>query len=278
VSGPLSRLGARVIRASILADRAIAHFDRVRSLVVTSLASDAVLEAYNDLAYRSTVVYDATAPQFREQLFNWETELVDRAFPAPPGRVLVGGAGGGREAFELCARGFTVTAFEPSHALARSMGDRARSSGAAVQPLVGRYQDLPVLRTLDGQPVDLRDQARFDAALLGWSSYSHIRQRSERVATLAALARLTEGPVCASFFLRRETPGPAATHPLSAWAARRGLRREGDRFTPHIGFFHQSTVEEIDGEIAEAGLVRVGLSDNDGDGYWPWFAAARPRP
>ncbi len=258
----------------MLADRALTYFDRVRSLVVSSLASDAVLEAYNDLAYGTTTAYDANAPQFREALFNWEVEMVDRAFPNPPGRVLIGGAGGGREAFELCRRGYDVTAFEPSRTLARSMADRVEATGVAVQPLIGRYQDVPVLQTLDSRQVDLREMPRFDAAVLGWSSYSHIRSRAERTAALAGLAAVTDGPVFASFYSRRESGH--ASHALGQWTIRRGFRAEGDRFTPHVGFFHQSTFDEIDSEIQEAGLVRVALSTNDGDGSWPWFAAARP--
>ena len=65
-------------------------------------------------------------------------------------------------------------------------------------------------------------------------------------------------------------------HKVSRWAAGPGLRTDGDRFTPHIGFFHQSTAHELEAEIAEAGLVRCRVSDNDTDGYWPWIAVARP--
>ena len=257
----------------MLVDRGLNYFDRLRSLVVSSLASDAVLAAYNDMAYGATAVYDASAPQFRGQLFNWEVEMV-RAFPAPPGSVLVGGAGGGREAFELSARGYAVTAFEPSRVLARSMRDRAASTGAAVRVLVGRYEDLPVLQTLDGLTIDLGDGPPFAAALLGWTSYSHIRRSRERTAALAGFARLTAGPIFASFF--RTRADKTAAHAVSAWTTRRGWRDDGDRFSPNIGFFHESTIAQIDQEIAAAGLVRVGLSENDGDGYWPWFAAARP--
>jgi hypothetical protein len=70
----------------MLVDRGFKRFDQVRSLLVTSLASDGTLEAYNDLTYGATRVYDASAPQFRAKLFNWEAELVDRVFPKPPGR------------------------------------------------------------------------------------------------------------------------------------------------------------------------------------------------
>jgi len=273
VSGPFSRLGAHAIRASMLADRALTYFDRLRSLVVSALASDGVLEAYNDMAYGATAVYDASAPQFRDQLFNWEVEMV-RTFPGPPGSVLVGGAGGGREAFELSARGYAVTAFEPSRVLAQSMRDRAAATGAAVRVLVGRYENLPVLRTLDGETIDLSTSPPFAAALFGWTSYSHIRRSADRAAALAGLARLADGRVYASFFKARADK--TTTHALSAWTSRRGWRRDGDRFSPNIGFFHESAISEIDEEIAAAGLVRVGLSENDGDGYWPWFAAARP--
>ena len=188
--------------------------------------------AYNDLAYGTTKVYDASAPEFRERLFNWEAELVQRVFPPPPGRVLVGGAGGGRETFELISRGYAVAAFEPSDVLARSMADRAATNGHAVEVFLGRYQELPVLRR--GWERSGRGSAgsgnRFDAAMLGWSSFSHIRHRQDRISTLQRFAEVTDGPVVASFFLRRDTNRPR--HRLSRWAGRFGLRADGDRVHP----------------------------------------------
>ncbi len=259
----------------MLVDRALSRYDRLRSFLVTCAATDGVLDAYNDLAYGATRVYDASAPEFRERLFNWEAGLVGGVFPPPPGRVLVGGAGGGREAFELISRGYAVVAFEPSDVLARSMADRAATSGVPVEVFLGRYQDLPVLRRVgSGEVVDLRQGARFDAAMLGWSSFSHIRHRQDRITTLRRFAEVTDGPVVASFFLRRD--GTRPRHRLSQWAARLGLRADGDRSTPHIGFFHQSSADELAGEVAEAGLVVVAVSYNDTDGYWPWIAVARP--
>jgi hypothetical protein len=271
----LTHLGARAIRASMLVDRALSRYDRLRSFLVTCAATDGVLDAYNDLVYGATKVYDASAPEFRERLFNWEAELVQRVFPPPPGRVLVGGAGGGRETFELISRGYAVAAFEPSDVLARSMADRAATSGHPVEVFLARYQDLPMLRRVGtDQVVDLRCGGRFDAAMLGWSSFSHIRHRHDRILTLQRFAEVTDGPVVASFFLRRDTNRPR--HKLSQWAGRLGLRAHGDRFTPHIGFFHQSSADELEAEVADAGLVQVAVSYNDTDGYWPWIAVARP--
>lgn len=259
----------------MLVDRGFRRFDQLRSFLITSFASDGALEAYNNLAYGATHVYDASTPQFRARLFNWEAELVERVFPEAPGRILVGGAGGGREAFELASRGFEVTAFEPSEVLARSMADRAAETGAAVEVLVGRYEDLPTLRRYgSGELVDLTGRSPYAASMLGWSSFSHLRYRRTRVEALRRFAEVTDGPVVASFFFRPKEL--QARHPLARLSIRLGLRTDGDSFTPHIGYFHLSSTDELTSEVAEAGLVVVDASYNDSDGYWPWIAVARP--
>ena len=195
-------------------------------------------------------------------------------FPPPPGRVLVGGAGGGREAFALAGQGYEVVAFEPSATLARSMADRAAKTGAAVHSLVGRYTDLPILETMTGEALDLRTSPRFSAALLGWSSFSHLRHPHQRTETLSAFAGLTDGPVLASFYLRQHAARSRSR--LARASVARGLRAEGDRFSPYVGFFHQSTPGELQAEVDAAGLAIVAESYDESDGYWPWIAVARP--
>jgi SAM-dependent methyltransferase len=274
VSG-VSAIVARIIKATTLIDWAYHRFDRVRALLVTAYASDTALAAYNDLAYGATPVYDAGAAQFRERLFNWEEDFVSRVFPAAPARVLVGGAGGGREAFQLAERGYDVTAFEPSPGLARSMADRAAGSGAAVRALLGRYETLPVLYQVgSGERVDLAQAKPFDASMLGWSSFSHIRDSRTRIAALRAFADLTDGPVVVSFFstppARRQTPTR-----LRRLLDTLGRRTPGDTFTVHIGFYHLSSPEEMSREVAAAGLAIVAESYDDSDGHWPWVAVAR---
>lgn len=271
----LARLGASAIRATFFLDRAYRWLDRGRSLLVTAYATDEVLQAYNDLTYGATSVYDAANPQFRQKLFNWEANLVKQVFPEPPGRVLVGGAGGGREAFQLASMGYEVTAFEPSAGLAQSMRDRAAQTGAAVEALRGRYEDLPVLRRVEsGAPHDLRSGKAFNAAILGWTSYSHVRDTRDRVAALKAFAAVTDGPVVASFFMTRPPAGER-----KAWKrrlSRIGRRKDGDEFSGHIGFYHLSSREELEAEAAAAGLVVVDASYDESDGHWPWIAVARP--
>jgi SAM-dependent methyltransferase len=267
-------LVARVIQATTAVDWVYRRFDRLRALLVTAYATDAALGAYNDLVYGATPIYDASQAGFRERLFDWEEDVVARVLPAAPSRVLVGGAGGGREAFQLAARGYQVTAFEPSPGLARSMSERASRDGSGVEAFVGRYEGLPVVHAVDtGEPVDLARVPRFDASMLGWSSFSHIRDPRARIATLRAFADLTDGPVVVSFF---STP-PAAPAPgrLRRFLNSLGRRSPGDAFTVHIGFYHLSSPEEIAQEVAAAGLSIVASSFNDSDGHWPWVAVRK---
>jgi hypothetical protein len=96
------------------------------------------------------------------------------------------------------------------------MADRAAASGKPVEVFLGRYQDLPLLRRVGtDEVVDLRAGGRFDAAMLGWSSFSHIRHRQDRIATLQRFAEVTDGPVVASFFLRRDNNRATSWRPKS---------------------------------------------------------------
>jgi hypothetical protein len=249
-------------------------FDRVRSALVTKYASDHVLAAYSDRIYAATSTYRADSPNFREGLFHWEEDMIARAFPKPPGRVLVGGAGGGREAFALAARGFEVVAFDPSQGLAHSMAGRAQDV-PAVTPLVGRYEDLPRLRrAATHAEADVRALGPFSVALFGWTSFSHIRRSAERVAALRAASSVTDGPVVISFFLRRDGPGGPQRLTQRVGKAL-GLAYDGDQFTPYIGLFHKSSLEELEAELAGAGLRIADASYDDADGRWPWIAACR---
>jgi SAM-dependent methyltransferase len=269
------RLSARIIRATTLIDTAYRRFDRARSLLVTRFASDAVIEAFNDLTYGSSAVYKPEAPNYRRELFNWEIEAIARVFPPAPGRVLVGGAGGGREAFGLAERGYEVVAFEPSPDLAASLaGHAAVNSG--VRGFIARYEDLPVLRPAGAAGgADLTGLPRFDAALFGWTSFSHLRGRARRVEALRAMAAVTDGPVILSFYLSRTRPGSASGR-LRRLAEALGFRPGADQFTTHVGYYHLSTPEELRADVRDAGLEIVVESYDDSDGRWPYVAVRRP--
>jgi hypothetical protein len=196
--------------------------------------------------------------------------MIGLAFPRPPGTVLVGGAGGGREAFALAALGYGVVAFDPSAGLARSMGREAHATGC-VDALIGRYEDLPrLVSARDGSEVDLRARAPFDAAMFGWTSYSHVRTSEARVAALRVFGELTNGPVVVSFFLARQDQ-PRHQRRTRRIAQALGFRSNGDSFTPYIGFYHHSTAAEVEHEVRQAGLELSHACYDDLDGRWPYL-------
>jgi hypothetical protein len=274
MSTQVDRLLARCIRASTIVDRAARRFDQARSALVTRLAPASVLDACNDIAYERTPVYRAGSPEFRHTLFNWEAEVIASTFPDPPARVLIGGAGGGREAFALAARGYHVVAFEPSANLARLMVEH-RTAGTDVETLVGRYEELPWLTSAEtGGQLDVRTRGPFDAALFGWTSFSHLRTRAARVSALRGVGELTNGPVVLSFYARRpQVTSPAGFFHRTAGAL--GLRFEGDLFTPYVGFYHLSAPDELASELHDAGLEPVHASYDELDGRWPYLVARR---
>src|SRR5262245_53039307 len=112
---------ARLVRSTVIVDRCYRLFDRLRSKYVLACAPDSFYDVYNDLTYSDQAIYRADAEVFRASLFEFEERAIARYFPPPPGTVLIGAAGGGREAFALARRGYQVVAFEPAARLAASM-------------------------------------------------------------------------------------------------------------------------------------------------------------
>jgi hypothetical protein len=270
-----ARLGVRIIRATLLVDGSQRLFDQMRSAVVARFATAGLLAAYNDVAYGMSANYIAGSPVFRARLFHWEEEVTARVFPPPPARLLVGGAGGGREALAWAQEGYEIVAFEPSLPLASSMVTAA--AGRAITPLVGRYEDLPALNRVESSTkVDVTGLGPFGATVFGWTSYSHIRTREGRLTALGRMAALTDGPVVLSFYARSSKQMDSGSIVRRVGRAI-GFRQTGDAFSPYVGFYHWSTREEIEQEIAEAGLEIVASSYDDNDGRWPWIAARRVR-
>ena len=146
-----------------------------------------------------TSLYRAGTKKFRSDLWPWEKKAISQHFPPPPGTVLVGAAGGGREALALARQGYQVVAFDPVRRLATSLADVC--GGLPVESLLGRYEDLPVLNSLSQPPapIDLRSRPLFAAAILGWGSISHLRSDQCCIETLRQFGRLTHGPILVSW-------------------------------------------------------------------------------
>jgi hypothetical protein len=183
-------------------------------------------------------------------LSSWEREIISRFFP-PAGRLLLVGAGGGREVVALQRLGYQVDAFECHPQLVKSANE-----------LLGRLALTPSvhLAPRDACPDDPRfyRAETYHGLIVGWSAYMLIRGRGRRVALLKQLrARAGEGaPVLISFIPRQGTPRWMR---ITAWVGNLVARlRFGDPVEVGddlvMNFVHRFTREEIESELHEAGF------------------------
>jgi hypothetical protein len=265
----LARLGATLVRGTHIIDRAYQRFDRLRSMVVLAFASDRFLDAYSTLAYGSTAAYRADSPAFRQGLFAWEQQAIKDFFPPPPARILIGGAGGGREAFGLLELGYSCVAFEPSRPLAASMRAKGeRTDGSSFRAYCAGYDDLPIMPPVfEPTPVDLRSGLPFDAAIIGWASFSHIFDDAARVKTLEQFGALTRGPILVSYLSQQPPPNRAeAGRGIVSALRRRATRRGASIFTVAMGYCRLITEADLRAlcDRAQMQIVHV-----DRDSPWP---------
>ena len=187
-------------------------------------------------------------------LFPWEIEVISSPPFPPNGRVLLGGAGGGRELAGLLARSYEVVAFEPNAVLVRGAVATAASNpfAAVVQ---ASFADLVDAVQHNRGPLALPVHAKpFDAVILGWGSLTHVVRDQDRRDLLRSLRALAPGaPVLLSFFLRR----PAGYVPGRSQRARTVLRHllartthqpvpvEGLSYQRNGGFVYCFSKEEI---------------------------------
>ena len=183
----------------------------------------------------------------RSGLHDWERAAIERHFPSG-GRVVVTGAGGGREVLALLERGFDAVGCEPNGTLV--------AAGAELMRRLGHGDRL---RRCDRDAFP--DGERADAVLVGWGSYMLIAGRERRVAFLrAARAAVPEGaPLLCSFFVRppdaRYFAILARTANIGRRMRRRALVEAGDTIAEN--FAHRFTREEIERELALGGFRMI---------------------
>lgn len=266
--GPLSRLAARAIRASLVVDRAAGLYDRFRSRLVCMLASDDVLNAYNTLAYSVAARYRPEADDIHGEWFTWERAALDKWFPDAPARVLVGGAGGGREARQLLSAGYEVVAFDPVRALAEGL---AAQQWPGLQVFEGRYETLPDLIETVGERRARRldDLGPFDAGIMGWGSLAHVRRDADRVSAIRRLTSIVSGPLLLSVYppLWSPTPGRAA----SQW-----LYAQGAVFSPGLGRVQTFTDGQLRDLLSHAQVDVLAFDAESRPDNWP-HAVVRAR-
>lgn len=192
--------------------------------------------------------YDRNAPYHGDAhnlggLFPWEEAALE-AFGGCR-RVLVIGAGGGREVLALARRGLEVEGYECNAALVAYAREFLPRQGCAAPVRHLPRDEVPAA----GEP--------FDGVILGWSAYTLIPGRAHRISLLRRLRPLVRagGPVLLSFGTRA-TDGPRfRVSAVVANGIRAVLRRErvepGDALAPN--FVHYFSAAEIAAELREAG-------------------------
>jgi len=181
----------------------------------------------------------------RSGLWNWQKDLLTRYF-GDCRRLLVLGAGGGREVLALLQLGYQVDGFESHRDLVVAANELLREEGF----------DPAVHRVAPNEGPD--SGTTYDGIVVGWDMYMSIPTRRRRIAFLRQLRTQTRvrGPILLDFYPR---PSQSRQYDVTATIAntiRRVLRREpaelGDWLAPM--YAHHTTQDELTSELAEGGF------------------------
>jgi hypothetical protein len=205
------------------------------------------LNAVTKELYRTSQWYKSTEHNL-SGLFDWETAALACHF-RPESRILVAGAGAGREVLALRRAGFQAEGFECSPTLLQ-----------ASQTI---FQQLGELDSVTPCAADLvpAGPAIYDGIIVGWGAYTHIPTKQRRIAFLRALRdrALPHSPVLLSFFTREQDSRyeKAVYQTARIWRFVLCHRKEtldrGDRIT--LGqFVHFFTRDEVEAELRAAGF------------------------
>ena len=204
--------------------------------------------------YRDSMEYRSDSYNLG-RLFPWEEKVIASYF-AGCRRILVGGAGGGREMIALARLGHEVDGFECNAQLTEYANE-----------LLAR-EEIPSSVELVSPDMCPNVDDPYDGVIIGWCAYMHIQGRSRRVEFLRSLRHALKpgAPVMLSFW---HITGPARRRlritQRVATPLRRLLHREritlGDSMVPHrVHYFDDETLGH---ELALAGFELKF--------YHPWF-------
>jgi hypothetical protein len=232
--------GAASYALAALADRAYRLSQRIadfsEGFALGALESE-------DRSALTARLYARSPHGHRRALFDWEEPWFERSLPPAPARILVGGAGQGREVEHLLERGYGVIAF-----------DVRPTECARAQSFTLGYEELAPALEGEGSPRALEaaraiaEAAPFDAVLLGWLSLSHVTEPIAQDALFSALDRLApRAPLLASFWMtsmrrmstsRAHALGAALGERTRARAPTTPLHDVPLRCLPHTGFVY----------------------------------------
>lgn len=184
----------------------------------------------------------------RSGLWAWESDMVTRFFGGCQ-RLLIVGAGGGREVLALTQLGFEARGLECNHKLVEAANLLLAEENL---PPTVQYAPPNTCRNLG---------ISYDGLVVGWGAYMLIQGRAQRVALLRSMRAQTlpDTPILISFFSR--PPGARRFRIIAAVGnvLRQLLGRErlelGDDLEPE--YVHYFTHEEIAIELEEGGFRLV---------------------
>ncbi len=195
----------------------------------------------------------------RSGLMDWEQQAVQTHFQKCK-RLLLIGAGGGREVLALHRLGYEVDAYECHPKLL-----------AAAQRLC---QEEGTVATVRFAPRDqaIASNVTYDGAVIGWGAYTLIQGRARRTALLSAVRQqlADDAPLLVSFFMRSENDRSYRFITRTANTIRQMLRRPdcielGDDLV--YNFVHCFLSAEVESELREGGLQPVEIISQGASGY-----------
>lgn len=214
-------------------------------IINKSLADKIDIRYYNDTFKYSQKQYNL------QGLFEWEKTVVEQYYSKCK-KILIGGAGGGREIVALSKLGYDVTGFESNAHLVEF--------GNILLKEVGIYKSIKLTKR-DCCP-DNNEQ--YDGIILGWGMYMLIPGKERRITLLKNLRNKIppDSPILLSFFSRKEEINIFGKITKHANFIRKLFRKQplqtGDRLQPNL--VHYFTENELRNELEAGGFRLVDYS------------------
>lgn len=230
-----------------------------------------------ELKVLTSHIYDSMGDLWQESLFEWEKKWFEQYLGPGVDKLLIGGAGAGREVKYFLEQNKEIVAFDGSPRLAR-LGKKKYSDTSTCVFLSLTYEDLFYATSSDaakGRGL-VMDMGPYDAVLLGWGSFTHLTTHTDRVALLSFLREICpSGPVLLSFWMAdsqedviRSGQADRLGRRLGAVIAGAGDKWQAERRWDKVsclgGFGHYFTEEEIRQISQDAGYKVAYLSTSGG--------------
>ena len=193
----------------------------------------------------------------RSGFWDWEAEAIQQYFGSAS-KILVAGAGGGREIYALTQAGYKADGFECNPTFVSYANEFLRQE---------KIDSLVKLASRDRCP-EFEDT--YDGLIVGWGAYTNIQGKQNRIEFLKQMLAQTDGrevPILISFFPRK---GKGRSYRVMQIVGNilRIIRSKpvvelGDSLLPHRIFVHYFIHEEVKKELENAGFELKHFSNKE---------------